>query len=93
MWCLWRIPSNLLQGGRYNKGMILDSAIEELNEFREVAGDRAYKKTEYAYQLISLLMESQKLLTEQFFAVDYIDEKCKTLIRQAEFIKADKERL
>lgn len=76
---------------------ILDRAINELHEYRELVSVYADKpekhyRAEYAYQLISLLMESQKLLTEQFFATDYIQEKCMTLGRHAEYIKHEDER-
>jgi len=57
-----------------------DRAIADLRRLREIKLQYARTaEAEYAYQLISLLMESQKLLNDEFFAVDYIDEKTNTL--------------
>lgn len=44
-------------------------------------------RSEYCYQLVSFLMETQKLLNGEFFAPDYIEEKTYTLSRLANEIR------
>ena len=70
---------------------ILDIAISELHRYRQMAGDSDEKhfRSEYAYAMISLLMESQQIFSEQKFAEEFIQEKCTTLGRLAEYIKRE----
>lgn len=76
-----------------NTEINFDDAIAQLRRKREMLTpnyDR-FRYGEYCYQLVSMLMESQKLLNGQFFAPDYIEEKCDILKRIAYAIKDEQD--
>lgn len=68
-------------------------AIEQLRRRRNLLlplWDK-HQIAEYCYQLVSLLMESQKLINGEEYATDYIEEKTETLGMIVKSIQHDKE--
>ena len=57
-----------------------DRIIEQIRAEREsLLRQEKNLQAEYCYQLVSLLIESERLINGNFFALDYIDEKTSTL--------------
>ena len=54
-----------------------------------VKSDKYPITSEYCYQLVSLLMESEKIINGGFFSVEYIEEKTKRLLILAEGIRKE----
>lgn len=64
-------------------GYGLEPQISQLRYLRDtlVRNDKFYKESELCYQMISLYMEIDKLLTDKDYSKDYIQEKAETIFR------------
>jgi len=60
----------------------LERELNELRRYRRQLEqlDTFYKESEMSYQMISLYMELDKLLTGKYYSKDYIQEKATTLV-------------
>lgn len=64
-------------------GYGLEPQISQLRYLRDklVRDDKLYKEAEICYQMISLYMAMDKVLTDKDYDKDYIQEKAETIFR------------
>jgi len=57
--------------------------IAQLRYLRELLmrDDKLYKESELCYQMISLYLETDKVLTDKYYSKDYLQEKSETVFR------------
>jgi hypothetical protein len=57
-----------------------DRIIEQIRAERDsLLRSEKNLQAEYCYQLVSLLLESQKLINGEFWSIEYVEEKTDTL--------------